>query len=183
MKIAVKTACLLLLLSPSLTLAQTTPPAPAAPPPGCTSPESHQFDFWVGKWEVFPASSPTTKIADSLIEKLYLGCAVRENWMPLATRAQGGGGGSLNAYNPTTGKWRQTWLDPGGFADFTGGWDGTKMSIEGFWPQPGAPANQITRMTYTPLPDGSVEQAGFTSDDNGATWQPSFDLIYRHPAA
>ncbi len=165
----------LLLAVSSLAHAQT-------PPPGCTSAESHQFDFWVGRWEVFPAASPQTKIADSLIEKLYMGCAVRENWMPLATKAQGGGGGSLNAYNPATGKWRQTWLDPGGFADFTGGWDGKAMVIEGVWPQPGHPA-QMTRMTYTPLPDGSVEQAGSTSDDNGATWQPGFDLIYRHPAA
>ena len=33
------------------------------------------------------------------------------------------------------------------------------MVIEGVWPQPGHP-NQITRMTYTPLADGSVEQAG-----------------------
>lgn len=172
MKIAL---CLLPLLLATPVLAQGTPP------PGCTSAESHQFDFWVGDWEVFPASNPGIKIADSHIEKLYMGCAVRENWMPLATRAQGGGGGSLNAYNPQTGKWRQTWLDSSGvFADFTGGWNGKAMVIQGVWPQPGH-AGQITRMTYTPRPDGSVEQAGETSDDDGKTWQPSFDLIYIHP--
>ncbi len=173
MKIAAKLAtCLLpLLLAASPVLAQA--------PSGCDTPESHQFDFWVGKWEVFPAAHPDTKIADSLIEKLYAGCAVRENWMPL----KGPGGGSLNAWDADTGKWRQTWLDSGGrFADFYGGWDGAAMSIQGVWPQPGKP-KQMTRMTYIPHADGSVEQAGFTSDDNGATWQPSFDLIYRHPAA
>lgn len=167
-----------LLCLPTVASAQNTSPTAAAPAPaGCDSPESHQFDFWVGTWEVFPAKKPDTKVADSLIEKLYAGCAVRENWMPL----QPGAGGSLNAWNPTEGKWRQTWLDSTGtFADFKGGWNGTAMVIEGTWPQPGKPS-QMTRMTYTPLPDGSVEQAGVTSDDNGATWQPSFDLIYRHP--
>ncbi|MBW8880294.1 MAG: hypothetical protein JF615_02390 [Asticcacaulis sp.] len=154
-----------LLLLPSVAAAQT-------PPPGCDTTESHQFDFWVGSWEVFPVAHPETKIADSLIEKLYSGCAVRENWMPL----KGGGGGSLNAYGPGEGKWRQTWLDSSGaFADFKGGWNGTAMVIEGVWGAPG----QITRMTYTPHPDGSVEQAGQTSDDGGKTWTASFDLIYR----
>ena len=166
-----------LLFVPGIAAAQTPPPP--AVPLGCDSPQSHQFDFWVGQWEVFPAKSPDTKVADSLIEKLYAGCAVRENWMPL----QPGAGGSLNAWNQSEGKWRQTWLDStGAFADFKGGWNGTAMVIEGVWPQPGKP-NQMTRMTYTPHNDGSVEQAGVTSDDNGATWQASFDLIYRHPKA
>ncbi len=33
-------------------------------------------------------------------------------------------------------------------------------------------------MTFTPLADGSVEQAGDVSDDNGKTWKSSFDFIY-----
>ena len=54
---------------------------------------------------------------------------------------------------------------------------GKAMVLTGVWPQPGHPT-QMTRMTYAPLADGSVEQSGVTSDDNGKTWQPSFDLIY-----
>jgi len=77
--------------------------------------------------------------------------------------------------------WRQTWLSPAGFADFKGGGNGTAMVIQGVWPQPGHAA-QMTRMTYTPHGDGSVEQSGQTSDDGGTTWQPSFDFIYRHPS-
>ncbi|WP_443749187.1 hypothetical protein [Asticcacaulis solisilvae] len=159
-----------------LVLAALPAMAAAQTPGSCTSAESHQFDFWVGKWEVFPAAHPQTKVADSLIEKLYADCAVRENWMPL----KGPGGGSLNAFVAEKKAWRQTWLDSSGFADFTGGWNGKAMVIQGVWPQPGH-AGQITRMTYTPRPDGSVEQAGETSDDDGKTWQPSFDLIYIHP--
>ncbi len=161
-------AALASLAVPMTAAAQTSAP--------CTSPESRQFDFWVGKWEVFPAGHPDTKVADSLIETLYGNCAIRENWMPL----KGPGGGSLNAWIPDKKTWRQTWLDVGGFADFTGGWNGTAMVIEGVWPQPGHPA-QMTRMTYTPHTDGSVEQSGVTSDDGGKTWATSFDLIYIHP--
>jgi hypothetical protein len=155
------------------------PPASAqAAPVTCTSAESKQFDFWVGKWNVAASAKPDVKVAESLIEKLYGGCAVRENWMPL----KGNAGGSLNAFVPATGKWRQTWVDPGGFADFTGGWNGKAMVIQGVWPQPGKP-NQITRMTYTPLAGGAVEQKGETTDDNGKTWQPSFSFLYtRKPA-
>lgn len=144
---------------------------------GCDTALSHQFDFWVGKWSVSPAGHPDRRVADSLIEKLYRGCGVRENWMPL----KGGPGGSLSAYDSTAHRWRQAWVDSSGaFAEFKGGWNGKAMVLTGVWPQPGHP-RQITRMTYTPAPDGSVRQSGETSDDAGRTWQPSFDFIYRHP--
>ena len=48
-------------------------------------------------------------VAHSLIEKLYNGCAVRENWMPLS----GAGGGSLNSYRPEKKQWEQYWTDSG----------------------------------------------------------------------
>lgn len=147
----------------------------AAPPAGCTSPESRQFDFWVGKWDVYPKAKPDQKVAGSLIENLYHGCGIRENWMPASEHT----GGSLNAYSPEKKIWRQFWADSdGSSAQFEGGWNGKAMILTGVWPQPGHPT-QMTRMTYTPLADGSVEQMGVTSDDDGKTWQPSFDFIYR----
>ncbi len=152
-------------------------PTPAwgqAAPSGCDSPEGRQFDFWVGRWVVSRAAKPDEKIADSLIEKLYAGCAVRESWAPLS----GGGGGSLNSYVPAEKRWRQTWVGSGGErVDFAGGWNGKAMVLEGAWPGPKQPTRRI-RMTFTPNPDGSVRQFGEESDD-GRTWKPNFDLIYR----
>jgi len=142
---------------------------------GCDTPESRQFDFWVGRWTVSPYAQPEKRVADSLIEKLYAGCGVRETWAPL----KGGGGGSLNSYVPAEKAWRQTWIDSGDSrAEFKGGWTGTAMVLTGVWPQPGHP-DQLTRMTYTPLPDGAVRQSGETSDDGGKTWAASFDFLYR----
>ncbi len=77
-------------------------------PPGCTLPESRQFDFWIGKWAVHPKRNPQLHVADSLIEKRYSGCAIRENWMPLTNE----GGGSLSTYVPEKKRWRQFWSIP-----------------------------------------------------------------------
>jgi hypothetical protein len=165
-------AVLAILLSSSATLAATPPP------PACAIEANRQFDFWVGNWDVYPKANPAKLVAHSRIENLYTGCAIRENWMPLS----GGAGGSLSTYVPATGKWRQFWVDASGAAvDFEGGWNGKAMVLEGVWPQPGKPT-QRTRMTYTRHADGSVEQLGETSDDNGQSWQPGFDFLYR-PAA
>jgi hypothetical protein len=149
-------------------------PGSVAPAAGCTSAESRQLDFWVGHWSVSPKATPQRKVAISLIEKLYSGCAIRENWMPL----HGGDGGSFSSYLPDKHGWQQLWVDSSGaWVTFTGSWDGHAMVLEGVWPQPGHP-QQKTRMFYRLLPDGTVEQSGVTSDDNGKTWQPGFDLIY-----
>src|SRR5689334_16690989 len=139
--------------------------AAAQPKPACTAAEHRQFDFWVGKWDVSPTGKDVV-VAQSLIEAVYNGCGVRENWMPKNHQD----GGSLNIYLPAEKAWKQTWIDSGGTrADFTGGWNGKAMVLTGVWGGP------LVRMTYTPMPDGSVRQAGEQSTDGGKTWKPSFD--------
>ena len=164
--------------------AQTAPPAPAAapappaapagpPPPACTAPEFRQFDFWVGRWDVYPTGTDQL-IAHSLIENLYAGCAIRENWMPL----RGGGGGSLNSYRPAEHRWRQTWTDAANsLVDFYGTFEGGKMVLTAT--RSGPNGEFLARMEFSRNPDGSVRQAGSRSTDHGATWQPTFDFTYR----
>src|SRR5215207_2474112 len=89
--------------------------APASPPLACAGSEHRQFDFWIGEWSVTPTGK-TKLVGSSLIEKLYGGCAVRENWMPLS----GSAGGSLNSFYD--GQWPQTWVDSSNSrVEFTGG--------------------------------------------------------------
>ncbi len=155
---------------------------PASQPvQGCTIPQMSQFDFWVGEWNVYPNGKEPKKenqVAHSRIEKLYGGCAIRENWMPF----KGPGGGSLNSYDPDTGRWHQTWVGSSlGRVEFTGGAapDG-RMVLTGFWKHVGGPGKHaLIRMTYTRQQDGSVRQHGEASADNGLTWTNSFDFIYR----
>jgi len=158
-------------------LMQAAAPAPAAPPPPkCEGAEYAAFAFRVGEWAVFP-SGKDKQVAESRIEKLYAGCAVRENWMPLGNP----GGGSLSGYDPATGQWSQTWIGSGpGPVHFEGGPDGKGgMVLTGFWRNVIAPGQHAwVRMSYSVVGAGDVRQHGEQSTDNGRTWQPSFDFLY-----
>lgn len=163
-----------------LSLQAGAPAAAPAPPPSCTAPIYAGFDFWVGEWEVYPNIKDPAKaplVARSKIEKLYDGCAIRENWMPL----KGGGGGSLNAPDPATGRWHQYWLDSaGGQVDFDGGPVAGGMVLTGFWRGVGGPGKDgLVRMSYTRIDANTVRQFGEVSADQGLTWTASFDLLYR----
>ncbi|MES2443504.1 MAG: hypothetical protein V4574_11805 [Pseudomonadota bacterium] len=151
-----------------------TAPTPAPPPPACASTEHRAFDFWVGRWDVRPyAGGPL--VAHSLIERLYAGCAIRENWMPLG----GTGGGSLSNYDAAIGSWHQSWVDSSGVrVEFTGGIEGAAMVLTGPWPGVANGKDGDIRMTYTREPNGAVRQKGDVSTDHGKTWAPSFDFLY-----
>ena len=152
-----------------------SPPPPAPPAPACDSEAHAGFDFWLGEWDVFPASNPDTKIADSRIERKHAGCAVVEHWMPL----RGQGGTSLNHYDTEAGMWRQKWVGASpGAVEFVGGLTDGRMVLTGNWPAPAAP-HQLVRMTYTANTDGSVRQFGEASTEHGLSWQVSFDFTYR----
>ena len=152
------------------------PPPPPPSPPTCTGPAYAAFDFWVGDWDVY-RSGKDKLVAHSKIEKLYAGCAIRENWMPL----KGADGGSLNNLDPATGRWHQTWIGSApGRAEFEGGLVDDKMVLTGYWNGSGPNGEDgLTRMTYSRQNGGAVRQFGEFSADHGLTWQTSFDLIYR----
>ena len=167
--------------------AQTPPPAqppqaaPAPPPPpACAGAEHGQFDFWVGRWDVYPARS-TSLTAHSLIEKLHGGCVIRETWMPL----QGGGGGSLNHFDRAEGRWHQTWIgSTNDRVEFQGGLVDGKMVLTGFWKNANGPGKDgLVRMSYSQLGGGEVRQFGEISTDHGVSWSTFFDLTYKRSAA
>jgi hypothetical protein len=147
--------------------------APPSPPPACSSAEHRQFDFWVGRWNVFDAK--TGKPAgSSVIEKLYGGCVLRENWSE-----PGFAGGSLNIL-AADGKWHQTWTDQNGaLREFVGGLVDGKMVLTADMRPPLAPKARLVRMTFTPNADGTVRQFSDYSDDGGKTWNFRYDYLYQ----
>jgi hypothetical protein len=152
----------------SPTAAQAVSPSP------CDDPAHHQFDFWVGRWDVY---GPRERlVAHSLIESVY-GCGIRENWMPISGQT----GGSLSIYVPAERSWEQFWIDASGArVVFRGGWNGQAMVIAGIWAtSPAVETGRLTRMTYTRNADGSVRQFGEQSGDEGHSWSPAFDFTYR----
>lgn len=173
-------------LLPALALAQSPPPstsaqgqaAPAAPPP-CTAPEQRQFDFWLGQWEVtLPDGKPAGR---SRIESILDGCVVLENW----TGASGFSGKSFNIHNRATGNWEQYWVSHGGNRlHLVGGLRDGAMVLEGRRETPDPQSGKLPRerVTWTRQADGAVRQLWETSTDDGASWQVTFDGLYRHSA-
>ena len=157
-------------------LAQASP----TPPPTCTAPEHRQFDFWVGWWDVYPTGKDQV-VAHSLIEKLYDGCTIRENWKPGSRM----GGGSLNAYRPEQKVWKQIWTDSGNsWGVFEGKFENGAMVLSGWWEGANGPGTKaFTRTTWTRNPDGSVRQFGEARSDDGKTWSAAFDFTYKKSAS
>ena len=80
--------------------AAAQPPQPASP---CASADHEALDFWVGRWDVYKTGTDT-KVADSLIERLYGGCAIRENWMPSSGTPGGRDDGRIVSASASTGR-------------------------------------------------------------------------------
>ena len=162
--------------------AQMSPPVPPANLPArCTAPEYRQFDFWLGEWRVFQTAKPTESVGSSLIESVYNGCGIRENWRPFSMMT----GGSLSNFDRRDGHWHQTWIDSSGArVEFAGGVTDGKMVLTGEWRDYAGPGkDMLVRMTYTRLAKGDVRQLGEKSGDGGKVWMPSFDFTYRSKAA
>lgn len=84
MRLAALGAALLAWCCPAMTQSPLSPPA-------CSAVEHRQFDFWIGRWEVFTPDGK--KAGDNTIEAIDGGCALIERW-----RGNGGfTGTSLNS--------------------------------------------------------------------------------------
>lgn len=142
------------------------------PPPGCKSPESRQFDFWVGEWEIL--KNGTTDIAGISSVQLILGnCVVLENYTNKAFT-----GKSFNIYNAGLKKWQQFWVDnTGASIEFIGEFKDGAMKFMGEGISPTG-EKSLHRMTFTPMSEGRVRQFLEDSKDNGKTWTASYDGIY-----
>lgn len=141
-------------------------------PTVCEAPAHHQFDFWIGDWEV---TTPDGQYAGkNSIKPILNGCALYESW----TGKSGYRGDSINFYDQTRKQWHQTWIDYAGNPLYGDGGlvDGNMvLSGHGF----DAKGNKITnRITWTPNDDGSVRQHWQTSVD-GKEWTTVFDGLYK----
>ena len=165
MKLAAASAALLACHA----MAQTPPT-----PPVCTAAEHRQFDFWIGRWDVFTPDGK--KAGDNHIEAIDGGCALIERW-----RGNGGfTGTSLNSWDAQARRWRQHWIDnQGSLLQLAGALEGVSMVLASSGPDPGKPGATLRqRIRWTPLADGAVRQHWETSTDDGAPWATAFDGRY-----
>lgn len=155
--------CLLVLLLAGASASAQSP---------CPYPEAHQFDFWIGEWEVTENGQPAG--TNSIQPKLD-GCVLEENWQG----ASGGAGSSFNFYNPQTAQWQQFWVWANGTTlEAFGAYADGKMVLSGeSKDREGKPV--LNRITWYDNADHTVRQHWEMSRDGGETWQNAFDGHYR----
>jgi hypothetical protein len=137
----------------------------------CDTPAHHQFDFWLGEWNVHTADGNLA--GQNRIEREYGGCVLHERY----TTERGYQGESLNSYDAGRKVWHQTWVDnQGTLLLLEGGLKGTSMVLSGQNVDAGGKVTKH-RITWTPNPDGSVRQHWESTDAKGQ-WRTAFDGRY-----
>jgi hypothetical protein len=145
----------------------------------CGAADYHQFDFWLGEWDVFDPSG--RQIGKNSITSTNDGCVVFESW----TDAGGSTGNSFNFYEATTKRWHQFWVAAGGNgAPLAVAADGTPMPMSGGLVEgrmvllSPATTKPLNRWSWSKVEGGKVRQLAEQSDDGGKTWTVNFDGLY-----
>ena len=149
--------------------ASAASPAPSA----CAAREMHQFDFWIGTWDVADQSGGPA--GTNTIKPVVEGCALHEAWA-----APGEIGESFSIYDPTTKRWHQTWVDNKAHLwMIDGGMVGASMVMTRTTPAKANPKSTVLhRWTWTPSDKDHVRQLYDVSADGGKTWKILFDGRY-----
>lgn len=135
------------------------------------------LDFWLGDWTVHTGED---QVGTNAIQKALDGCAIFEHW----ENRFGNQGKSLFYFDAVEDTWQQVWVTedtsrPGGLklksmaaqAEGMVRFEGTLMH-----PTRG---EYLDRTTLTLETDETVRQLIEVSFDGGASWQISFDAVYR----
>ena len=159
------------------TLAAAPALAQGLPSYGCDSPESRQFDFWLGEWELTYVENDRPAKSHNHVTKTLDGCAILEEFSGApGTRLDGR---SFSTFDRATRKWRQTWVDnTASYLDFTGGPQNGSMVLMREAESPsGAKFHQ--RMVYQDIRRDSLKWLWQRSDDGGRSWQTNWEIEYR----
>lgn len=154
-------------------------PADSASAP-CDSPQHHQFDFWVGDWQVFDAKT-NQLVAFDRVEKHSQGCIVQQNLTMVTDlyRRPGVGyrmtGIGVNRFDGE--RWLELWADNQWGAIALGGMPaaGKAMVLTTLIPS----RNRDLRLEWEKRSDGSVRALQYVAPAGSGKWELYGDLIYR----
>jgi ketosteroid isomerase-like protein len=138
----------------------------------CSNPESHQFDFWVGDWDVFEVENPATSVARVRVDRG--GCVLREDYQD----KEGHMGQSFSIYDAPRRNWHQSWVtNRGQLLLLDGGLQDGAIVLSAFEHTADGSDRQV-RGTWKAVA-GGVRETAVRSTDGGSTWTPWFDLMFR----
>jgi len=156
---------------------QSSAPQRQAQP--CAEAQQHEFDFWVGEWDLTWPGTKQGEIApgSNIIKRILDGCVIEESFsggesMPLR-------GMSVSTFDARAGKWKQTWVDnQGGYLDFVGGFkDGQMVLTRDATGPDGTPIQQ--RMVWKNIAANELDWSWERSLDGGKTWEVSWPIHYK----
>jgi tetratricopeptide (TPR) repeat protein len=144
----------------------------------CDQPEFHQFDFWLGDWDVFSASGGPRQGTSHIAAEMG-GCVVWENWTSASSSYFGK---SYNTYNNNLHRWEQYWVDNAAGVIFFHG--NLNNGVMDYWTddivQPDGHKLQ-RHLQFIPMAAGKIRQFSQASLDGGKTWNTEYDFLYtRH---
>jgi len=166
-------ALLVLIALPAAAQQKKRAAGPAAPKgPPCSSPAHHQFDFWIGEWDV--QTPKGTAAGENKVEPILDGCALRESWKA----ADGSEATSLTSYDAPGARWTQTFVDSLGMVMILEGdlKDG-KMVLSGTRYGPRG-SSTLNRVIWQKVDADHLRQRWEQSTDEGKQWTLLFEGVY-----
>lgn len=145
----------------------------------CADSQHHQFDFWIGDWDVFDTDNPAKLVARVRVDRILDGCVLREDYQD----TEGHKGQSFSIYDAARKSWHQSWVtNRGQVLQLDGGLQAGDMALSATELTTDGKEKQI-RGVWKPVADG-VRETAVTSLDGGKHWEAWFDLMFRpHSAA
>ena len=138
----------------------------AVPP----APETRQFDFWLGEWDVSWDGGRGTNSIRSILG----GHVVEERFHAESPPFEGM---SVSVYNARRGLWQQTWVDDQGtYLDLSGGWRDGEMTLSTERLVDGKPAT--LRMVFYNIAADQLDWRWERSTD-GSEWQILWQIRYQ----
>ena len=141
----------------------------------CASAPYHQFDFFVGHWNVYNTKGDL--VGSDVVDKVLNGCAIHEQYADASSKG-GGVGVGLSGYQISAGRWYQDFMDDSGMVvTLWGRPNGSAaMVLDGEdYPKSG---KRLDRGIWT-VHGATVEELWLVSTDDGKTWKTLFHGYFR----
>ncbi len=170
-----------LLVSAFLPASAATPPAAAQTPTSpCDTPQHHQFDYWVGDWQVFDATNNQLVAVDH-VEKHSAGCIVQQNLTFITDMYRRDGVGyrlagiGVNRFDGE--RWLQLWADNqwGAIALRGAPDEHGSLVFTSIVPSRG----RDLKIIWEKQADGTVRNLEYVAPTGTQKWEKYGDLIYR----
>jgi tetratricopeptide (TPR) repeat protein len=148
----------------------------AAVYPCSAEPRAHDFDYWIGEWDVYQTATKNL-VGHSVVQNIAGDCALLENW----TSTQAHNGKSFNYYDTTVGKWEQDWLGSGGAGDRARYINGEYKDGVMTFTNETTDANgnkTLSKFQFFNVDKNTVRQYLEKSTDGGKTYQQVYNFTY-----